>query len=67
MHFRDLNEAQLLALAITSEEEDGRIYRDFAEGLRATYPATAELFIRMADEESDHRHRLLDLYRKKLR
>ncbi|MDR3406838.1 MAG: ferritin family protein [Chthoniobacter sp.] len=65
MHFRDLNEAQLLALAITSEEEDGRIYRDFAEGLRATYPATAELFTRMADEESGHRHRLLDLYQKK--
>jgi len=65
MHFRDLNEAQILALAITSEEEDGRIYRDFAEGLRATYPATAELFTRMADEESGHRHRLLDLYQQK--
>ena len=65
MHFRDLNEAQLLALAITSEEEDGRIYRDFAEGLRSTYPATAELFTRMADEESGHRHRLLDIYREK--
>jgi rubrerythrin len=65
MHFRDLNEAQLLALAISSEEEDGRIYRDFAERLRADYPATAELFIKMADEESGHRHRLLDLYRSK--
>jgi len=65
MHFRDLNEAQLLALAITSEEEDGRIYRDFAEGLRASFPATAELFTRMADEESGHRHRLLDIYRQK--
>jgi rubrerythrin len=65
MHFRDLNEAQLLALAITSEEEDGRIYRDFAEGLRTDFPAAAELFIRMADEESGHRHRLLDLYQKK--
>ena len=65
MHFRDLNEAQLLALAISAEEEDGRIYRDFAEKLRADYPATADLFIRMADEESGHRHRLLDLYRSK--
>ena len=65
MHFRDLNEAQILALAITSEEEDGRIYRDFAEGLRADFPATAELFTCMADEESGHRHRLLDLYQKK--
>ena len=65
MHFRDLNESQLLALAVTSEEEDGRIYRDFAEGLRASFPATADLFTRMADEESGHRHRLLDLYQKK--
>jgi rubrerythrin len=65
MHFRDLNEAQLLALAISAEEEDGRIYRDFAEALRQDFPATAELFIRMADEESGHRHRLLDLYRQR--
>jgi rubrerythrin len=65
MHFRDLNEAQLLALAISAEEEDGRIYRDFAERLHVDYPATAELFIRMADEESGHRHRLIDLYRSK--
>jgi rubrerythrin len=65
MHFRELNEAQLLALAISAEEEDGRIYRDFAERLHADYPATAALFNRMADEESGHRHRLLDLYQSK--
>src|SRR5580698_7861933 len=65
MRFCDLNESQLLALAITAEEEDGRIYRDFAQELRKSFPATAELFVRMADEESDHRHRLLDLYQKK--
>jgi rubrerythrin len=65
MHFRDLNEAQLLALAITSEEEDSRIYRDFARQLRADFPASAELFTTMADEESGHRHRLLDLYQAK--
>ena len=65
MHFRDLNESQLLAVAITSEEEDARIYRDFAESLRANFPSTAELFTRMADEESDHRHRLIELYRKR--
>jgi rubrerythrin len=65
LHFRDLDEAHLLALAITAEEEDGRIYRDFAVALRANFPATAELFDRMAEEESGHRHRLLDLYRAK--
>jgi rubrerythrin len=63
MQFRDLNEAQLLAVAITAEEEDARIYRDFAERLRADFPAMTEPFTRMADEESGHRHRLLDLYR----
>ena len=63
MHFRDLTEQQILALAISAEEEDSRIYSDFAEGLRSEYPATAELFVAMAEEESGHRHRLIDLYR----
>src|SRR5207249_4459167 len=65
MHFRDLNEAQILALAITAEEEDAHIYRDFAETLRADFPATAELFTRMAFEEDGHRHRLIELYRQR--
>src|SRR5437899_12750118 len=65
MHFRDLNEAQVLALAITAEEEDARIYRDFSESLRADFPATAELFTRMAGEEDGHRHRLIEMYRRR--
>src|ERR1039457_4932546 len=65
MRFDDLNESQLLALAITAEEEDGHIYRDFAQEYRKNFPATAQLFERMADEESGHRHRLIELYRKK--
>ena len=63
MNFHDLTEQQILALAISAEEEDSRIYADFAEGLRSGYPATAELFQAMAGEESGHRHRLIDLYR----
>jgi len=65
MRFDDLTEAQVLALAITAEEEDGRIFRDFAQEYRKNFPATAELFDHMADEESGHRHRLIELYRKK--
>jgi len=65
VHFHDLNEAQILALAITAEEEDARIYRDFAESLRTDFPATAELFTRMAEEEDGHRHRLIELYRQR--
>src|SRR5258706_10624375 len=65
MRFRDLNEAQILAVAITAEEEDARIYRDFAESLRTDFPATAELFTRMAAEEDGHRHRLIELYRQR--
>ena len=63
--FADLDEREILALAITLEEEDGRIYRDYAEGLRAEYPASAAVFERMAEEESRHRRMLLDLYRQK--
>src|SRR6476659_9112528 len=63
--FKSLSEREILALAISLEEEDARIYADFAEGLRVDYPATAEQFIRIRADEDRHRHRLLDLYRKK--
>ena len=55
--FRDLSEAEVLALAITLEEEDGRIYGDFADGLRTTYPASAAVLDGMQQEESQHRSR----------
>ncbi len=57
-----LTDREVLALAIQSEEEDGRIYRDLAEGLRPHYPASAGVFDGMAEEESQHRRRLLDLF-----
>src|SRR5919199_6753276 len=63
--FSELGEREILALAISLEEEDARIYDEFAEGLRETYPDTARMFNAMADEETGHRHRLLDLYRRK--
>lgn len=64
-NFRDLSESEILALAITLEEEDGRIYGDFADGLRETYPASAAMFDEMQKEESDHRARLIDLFRQR--
>jgi len=63
--FSDLAERELLALAISLEEEDARIYDEFAEGLREKYPDTAQMFNGMSEEESGHRHRLLTLYRSK--
>jgi rubrerythrin len=63
--FADLSEQEVLALAITNEEEDSRIYRGFAEGLRKDYAASAKMFDEMADEEVRHRTMLYDLYREK--
>jgi erythrin-vacuolar iron transport family protein len=63
--FADLNEREVLALAISNEDEDNRIYRSFADGLRASYPETAAMYDRMAQEEIGHHDLLLDLYRKK--
>jgi rubrerythrin len=63
--FADLSEQEILALAITNEEEDSRIYRGFAEGLREKYPSSAKVFDEMADEEVRHRTMLFELYRSK--
>jgi erythrin-vacuolar iron transport family protein len=63
--FADLTEQEILALAITNEEEDSRIYRGFSEGLREKYPASAKVFDEMAEEEVHHRSMLFDLYRTK--
>ena len=63
--FKDLTEKEILALAVTSEEEDGRIYGAFADALRESYPATAEMFEEMRREESGHRDRLLAMFKQR--
>ncbi len=63
--FSDLSEQEVLALAISNEDEDNRIYRSFADGLRGPYPDTAAMYDKMAAEEIGHRDMLLNLYRKK--
>lgn len=61
--FRDLSEQEVIALAISSEEDDARIYRSFAEMLRSDFVATAKMFDGMAEEEDEHRRRLIDLHK----
>lgn len=61
--FASLSQQEILALAISLEEEDARVYDDFAEGLQADYPATADMLRRMRVEEDGHRHRLIELHR----
>jgi rubrerythrin len=63
--FDSLTEREILALAISLEEEDERVYADFAEGLRETYPGSGAVFAAMREEESGHRARLLELYKEK--
>lgn len=63
--FKDLTEREILALAISLEEEDARIYGDFADGLRTDYPATAKVFEEMEAEESEHRASLFALYKER--
>lgn len=63
--FDDLTDREILALAISLEEEDERVYSDFAEGVRQDYPASAEMFEAMRKEESEHRRRLIELYRQR--
>lgn len=63
--FESLTERELLALAISLEEEDERVYADFAEGLRRDFPSTAAIFDGMREEESGHRRRLIELFRER--
>lgn len=63
--FDSLSEREILALAISQEEEDARIYADLAENLKTDYPATAEIFRAMVSEEEDHRRRLIETYRER--
>jgi erythrin-vacuolar iron transport family protein len=63
--FADLSEQEILALAISNEDEDNRIYRSFADRLRGAYPETAAMYDKLAHEEIGHRDMLLELHRKK--
>lgn len=63
--FSDLSEAEVLALAISSEEDDARIYATYAEQLRDAYPASATMFDEMAAEEDGHRQLLIDTFQRR--
>lgn len=63
--FSELSEQEILALAISSEEDDGRIYGMYADALRERYPASAKVFDDMAAEENEHRRRLIELHRER--
>lgn len=63
--FDSLSEQEILALAISSEEDDGRIYRAYADGLREDFPQSAKVFDGMAEEEEGHRAALIELHRER--
>ena len=63
--FNSLSEREVLALAISLEEEDESVYAEYAEGLRQTFPASAAVFQGMREEESGHRRRLIELFQQK--
>src|SRR5579859_4789276 len=64
-NFDSLSEREILALAISLEEEDERVYADYAEGLRQDFPGSAAVFDGMRMEESGHRRRLIEIYQQK--
>lgn len=65
LDFTKMDEQQIMSLAIALEEDDARIYNTYADALAADYPDTAKLFRAMAAEEDGHRHRLIELYRRR--
>lgn len=63
--FSDLSEQEILALAISSEEDDARIYRQYAQRLLPEFPDSAKIFAGMAEEEDHHRQRLIDMHKRR--
>jgi rubrerythrin len=63
--FNELDQREILALAISLEEEHSRIYADYAAGLSAEYPASAKIFSELGAEENEHRRWLIELFRRK--
>lgn len=63
-NFSELTEQEILALAISLEEDDSRIYGDFADRLKASYPDTAKLLTTMQQEEIVHARRLMEMFKK---
>jgi len=63
--FTELSEQEILALAISAEEDDARIYLTYAQHLRTEFPQSAKIFEGMAEEEETHRQRLIDLHRQR--
>ncbi|MBI1495147.1 rubrerythrin family protein [Rhodobacteraceae bacterium MYP1-1] len=63
--FSDLTEQEILALAISSEEDDARIYRLYAQRLRPDFPESAAMFDEMAAEEDDHHRALITMHQKR--
>ena len=64
-HIENLSDVEILALAISNEEQASRVYTEFAEALRADYPDTARMFTDMAREEAGHRRQLVELFKSK--
>ncbi len=63
--FSELDQREILALAIGLEEEDARVYVEYAHGLEARYPASAKVFTDLAAEEDEHRRRLIEVFRQR--
>lgn len=63
--FSDLSEQEILALAISAEEDDARIYQTYASRVRSEFPGSAAVLNGMADEEGSHRQRLIDLHKER--
>ncbi len=63
--FKSLSEREILALAVHMEQEDSRVYGDFADGLREEHPVAAKAFDEMQTEELSQRERLVEPYRQR--
>ena len=63
--FQDLNDNEILSLAIDSLEEDIKLYDEYSSHFLINYPVTSKMFKQMSILKNKNRKKLVELHKKK--
>ena len=64
--FQDLNDNEILSLAIDNLEEDIKLYDEYSSHFLINYPVTSKMFKQMSILKNKNRKKLVELHKKKI-